>query len=190
MSLCIGIDVSKHHLDIASNQSPHSQRITYDTRSLSELIRSLKQQNPQCIIVEATAGLERTLVYALADDNLPVVLVNALQTRRFAQAIGTLAKTDPIDAKILALYGERLKPKTRSLPNKRQRQLALRIDRRRALNQMIVAEKNRLHSYPAFLHRSIRAHILFLQRQLSTLDNHIDRLLLEDPHKRHTNHIL
>lgn len=190
MSLCIGIDVSKHHLDIASNHSPNSQRVTYDTRSIRALVRSLKQLNPQSIIVEATAGLERTLVYALADDNLPVVLVNALQTRRFAQAIGTLAKTDPIDAKILALYGERLKPKPRSLPNKRQRQLALRIDRRRALNQMIVAEKNRLHSSPAFLHRSIRAHIRFLQRQLSTLDNHIDRLLLEDPHKRHTNQIL
>jgi transposase len=129
-------------------------------------------------------------VYALADAKLPVVLINALQTRRFAQAMGTLAKTDPIDARMLALYGERMKPEPRALPNKQQRHLALCIDRRRALNQMIVAEKNRLHSSPTFLHRSIRAHIRFLQRQLTTLDARIDRLLMEDPHKLHTNHIL
>ncbi|MHC4664655.1 MAG: IS110 family RNA-guided transposase [Planctomycetota bacterium] len=190
MSLYIGIDVSKKHLDVASNQSAHSQRITYDEKTLKALVRSLKKLQPQAIIVEATASLERNLVYTLADYDLPVVLINALQTRRFAQAMGTLAKTDPIDAKMLVLYGERMKPKPRALPNKQQRHLALCIDRRRALNQMIVAEKNRLHSSPKFLHRSIRAHLRFIQNQLTTLDNNIDRLLMKDPQKQHTNQIL
>jgi len=190
MSLYIGIDVSKKHLDVASNQSSHSQRITYDDKGLKALVRSLKKLQPQSIIVEATASLERQLVYTLADYDLPVVLINALQTRRFAQAMGTLAKTDPIDARMLALYGERMKPEPRAIPNKQQRQLSLCIDRRRALNQMIVAEKNRLHSSPKFLHRSIRAHIRFIQNQLTTLDNRIDRLLIQDPQKQHTNQIL
>jgi transposase len=190
MSLCIGIDVSKNHLDIASNQSTRTQRITYNTQGLRALVRSLKQLQPQSIIVEATASLERQLVYSLADAELPVVLINALQTRRFAQAMGTLAKTDPIDARMLALYGERMKPKPRALPNKNHRELAHAIDRRRALNRMIVAEKNRLHSSPAFLHRSIRAHIRFIQRQLTNLDNRIDRLLKEDQAMQSTNHIL
>lgn len=190
MSLSIGIDVSKDHLDVASNQNSRTQRINYNTQGLRALVRSLKQLQPHCIIVEATASLERELLYVLADAELPVVLINALQTRRFAQAMGTLAKTDPIDARMLALYGERMNPKPRPLPNKQHRELALTIDRRRALNRMIVAEKNRLHSSPTFLHRSIRAHIRFLQRQLNTLDSRIDRLLREDPLKQATNHIL
>jgi transposase len=190
MSLNVGIDVSKHHLDIATNLNTHTERIDYDPKSLRSLVRSLKRQKPQRIIVEATAGLERPLVFALADAGLHVVLINALQARRFAQAMGTLAKTDPIDARVLALYGERVKPTPRPLPNPSQRQLALLIDRRRQLNQMIVAEKNHIHSSPACLHRPIHAHIRFLQKQLSKLDTKIDQLLLDDPRHHHTNHIL
>jgi transposase len=190
MSLYIGIDVSKLHLDIATNLSTHTERIDYNTKCLRTLVRSLKRQKPQRIIVEATASLERRLISSLTDAGLPVVLVNPLQTRRFAQAMGTLAKTDPIDAHVLALYGERINPPIRPLPNASQRQLALFIDRRRQLNRMIVSEKNRIHTSPTFLHRPIRAHIRFLQKQLSTTDAKIDQLLLDDPRQQHTNHIL
>ncbi len=190
MSLNVGIDVSKRHLDIATNLNTHTERIDYNTKCLRDLVRSLKRQKPQRIIVEATASLERRLISSLADAGLPVVLINPLQSRRFAQAMGTLAKTDPIDAHMLALYGERINPPIRQLPNASQRQLALLIDRRRQLNQMIVSEKNRIHTSPTFLHRPIRAHIRFLQKQLSTIDAKTDQLLLDDPRHRHTNHIL
>lgn len=190
MSLTVGIDISKHHLDIATNRNSRTERIDYNPKTIRSLARSLKRQKPRRIIVEATAGLERPLVFALADAGLPVILVNALQTRRFAQAMGTLAKTDPIDAKVLALYGDRVRPTLRPLPNPAQRQLALFIDRRRQLNQMIVAEKNHLHTSPIGLHRPIHAHIRFLQKQLHKLDSKIDQLLLEDPRHHRTNHIL
>lgn len=190
MSLTIGIDVSKLHLDIASSRDRRTERIGYDSKELRTLVRSLKKQKPERIIVEATAGLERVLVYALADAGLPVILVNALQTRRFAQAMGTLAKTDPIDAHILALYGERLKPTPRLIPDATRRQLILWIARRRQINHMIVAEKNRLHNTPSPLRRSIQAHIRYLDKQLLALDPKIDAMIEQDPQKRLTANIL
>ena len=190
MSFTIGIDVSKHHLDVASSRDRRTERIDYDSKQLRTLVRSLKKQEPERIIVEATAGLERVLVYALADAGLPVILVNALQTRRFAQAMGTLAKTDSIDAHILALYGDRLKPTPRLIPDAKRRPLILWIARRRQINHMIVAEKNRLHNTPSPLRRSIQAHLRYLDKQLHALDPKIDAMIEQDPQHRLTANIL
>ena len=180
MSLSIGIDVSKDHFDIASNLGSQTERVPHNTAGIRKIVRSLKQRKPQRIIIEATAGLERSLLHALADAQLPVILVNPLQTRRFAEAMGTLAKTDSIDAKVLALFGDRLRPTPRPIPNRIRRQLALYIARRRQITGMITGEKNRRHSAPTFLRRSIDAHIRFLNRQLATIDDRIDKLL-DDP---------
>jgi len=146
MELNIGIDVSKKHFDIGNSKDQQVQRFAHTTSSIQELCKMLRNAQPKRIIVEATGGLERPLLHALADAQLPVILINPLQVRRFAQAMGTLAKTDRLDAHLLALYGERVRPQYRPLAGVKQRRLALWIARRRQLNEMIVAEKNRSHA--------------------------------------------
>lgn len=142
MELNIGIDISKQHLDVGNNKDRQVQRFDYDDTSIRQLCRMLRSAQPKRIIVEATGGLERPLPHALADAKLPVILINPLQMRRSAQAMGTLAKTDRLDARLLALYGERIRPQARQIADRAQRQLALWIARRRQITENIVGEKN------------------------------------------------
>ena len=190
MELNIGIDVSKKHLDVGNNKDRQVRRFEYTTSSIQTLCKMLRDAQPKRIILEATGGLERPLLHALADAQLPVILINPLQVRRFAEAMGTLAKTDRIDAQLLALYGERIRPQRRRIADQIQRRLALWIARRRQITEIIVAEKNREHAAPAIIRRSIRTHIRFLEKQLLAVDARLDRALLEDPSQRRTAKIL
>jgi transposase len=190
MELNIGIDVSKSHLDVANNQDRQVQRYDYADVAIRQLCRMLRSAKPQRIIVEATGGLERPLLHALADAGLPVILINPLQMRRFAQAIGTLAKTDRIDARLLALYGERIRPQSRQIADRAQRQWALWIARRRQIIENIVAEKNHIHMSPKVIRRSIESHVRFLKKQLAAIDLRIDKALQEDPAQRQKSEIL
>src|SRR5258705_5803478 len=134
----------------------------YDQRGIAALLARLSQPALARVVVEATGGLETALVAELGAAGLPVVVVNPRQVRDFARATGQLAKTDALDARLLARFAERVQPPLRALPTPAERELKAVVARRRDLVEMLTAERNRLGSAPQVLHREITAHIRWL----------------------------
>ena len=124
MGVCVGIDVSKQHLDWVCGAEGEAERASNGAVGVRRLVARLRKIELASIIVESTGGYERRLTEALTEADLPVVLVNPWRVRRFAEGLGILAKTDPLDARVLALFGERARPPRRPLPGPRQRALA------------------------------------------------------------------
>ena len=165
----IGIDVSQTRLDIAVR--PGSSLVfTHDESALAMLVEQLQALSPTLIVLEATGGMEVPLTSALATAGLPVVVVNPRQVRDFAKASGQLAKTDALDAHVLAQFAEVMRPQPRPLPDGETRALAALLTRRRQLIEMLTAEKNRLLSAPSPIRKSVRAHITWLERELPHTD--------------------
>lgn len=177
----IGIDVSKGHLDIGLEASGESFKIRNQERDIAELVKRLRRERAVRIIVEATGGYETAVVVALAAANLPVIVVNPRQVRDFAKATGELAKTDRLDALILARYGATVRPEPRPLPDEQSRELTALLTRRRQLVDMLVAEKNRLHGAPKRVRKDIKAHIAWLQKRLRDTDGDLDALIQDSP---------
>ena len=128
--------------------------------------------DPYCSL-EATGGLELPLVGAVAAAQIPVVVVNPLQVRDFAKATGQLAKTDTLDAQVLAHFAEVIRPEPRPLPNEQTHALAALVTRRRQLIEMLTAEKNRLGSARPAIRKNLRAHISWLERALQQTDTEL-----------------
>ena len=139
----VGIDVSKQRLDVHARPAGETRCLPHDTAGLKTLLRGLLALAPTLVVVEATGGLERRLVRALGAAGLAVAVVNPRQARRFAQALGLLAKTDRIDARGLALYAERIRPEPRARPGPELERLAALLARRRQLIDLGVQERNR-----------------------------------------------
>ena len=175
--LFVGIDVAKATLDVALRPSAQTWQVIYDEAHIEALVAQLISLSPTLIVVEATGGLERLLVAALAAAGLPVVVINPRLARDFAKATGRLAKTDRIDAQVLAHYGEAIRPSLRPLPNADTQQLRALVDRRRQLLDMMTAEQSRLSTSPARIRDSIEHHLTWLQQQLASLDDDLDRTL-------------
>jgi transposase len=175
--LFVGIDVAKATLDVALRPSAQTWQVIYDEAHIEALVAQLISLSPTLIVVEATGGLERLLVAALAAVGLPVVVINPRLARDFAKATGRLAKTDRIDAQVLAHYGEAIRPSLRPLPNADTQQLRALVDRRRQLLDMMTAEQSRLSTSPARIRDSIEHHLTWLQQQLASLDDDLDRTL-------------
>ena len=142
--LFVGIDVAKAHLDVALGPAGATSRHPNDEAGIAAILALLAASPPALIVLEATGALEVPLVAALAAAGLPVAVVNPLQARRFAQSTGRTAKTDALDARVLALFAERVRPEARPLPDAAARELAALLARRRQLIAMRIAEKNRL----------------------------------------------
>jgi transposase len=145
----IGIDVAKHQLDVAMGAEGETLSLPNDEAGLRILLEELQKRECALIALEATGGFEIPAVSALAMAGLPVVVVNPRQVRNFARAVGQLAKTDRIDARILALFAERVRPELRLLPDESARLLDALLTRRRQIMDMIVAERNRQGFAPA-----------------------------------------
>ena len=178
----IGIDVSKKILDWATGPHAPVQRVANDASGVRTLVRQLRSLRPDHIVFESTGGHERRLARALAKAQLPAVCVNPLRVRRFGQAVGQLAKTDAIDARLLAHFAEVMKLKPAPPPSPIMEQAADRVARRRQLISLIVAEKNRLSSAPsAEVRRDIAGLVKILQRRVDRLDRQIDALLHQEP---------
>lgn len=171
------MDVSKAELVVALRPSGEQFSLANDERALRSLIKRLAPLNWARIVVEATGGYETLLVAALQAAELPVVLVNPRWVRSFARGLGQLAKTDRIDARVLALYAERAELKVRALPEQETRELRAMCARRDDLLDMIVAEQNRLEHAPQRLLREIRAQVGYLRKRLKHLDRDIDRVV-------------
>ena len=183
MGDCIGVDVSKHHFDWVAGGFGNVARVPNTPAGVRRMVAKLRSLEATLIVVESTGGYERALTEALSEADLPVVLVNPWRVRRFGEGLGVLAKTDPIDARILALYGERAQPSRRPLPGPRQRQMADLVRRRRQLIAMIVAEKSRLDTASAVIRRDIQALVKALERRVAKIDERIDAAIAADPEK-------
>lgn len=181
----VGIDVAKAHLDVYVLPDRHG-RFDNTPHGHAALLDWLRPDTPALIVLEATGGYERGVALALFEAAQPVAVVNARHVRDFARATGTLAKTDALDARVLARFAQAVQPQARGVLNARQGQLAELWDRRRQLGTMLVAEKNRLAQMSPALHPNIRAHIAFLEDQQRDLDAQVLDRIQADPTWQHT----
>ena len=178
----VGIDVSKDRLDVAIGSRGGVRGFTNDPQGHRQLIDHLRDQAPARIVLEATGGYERAVVAAVAGAGLPVIVLNPRRGREFARAAGVLAKTDRLDAGVLALYAERLKPPLRPLPTPQQLALEDLVARRAQLVGMLTMEKNRLQqaSSPR-IQRSIEAIIKAIRRQIDDAEDDIGKEIETSP---------
>ena len=177
----VGIDVSKTALDVALRPEGTHWRSANDEAGIREVVERLGAAGPRLIVLEATGGLERLLVAALAGAGLPVAVVNPRQVRDFAKATGRLAKTDALDAAALAHFAEAIRPEPRPLPDAQSQTLAALVERRRQLVSMLTAEKNRQQQALPAVRPQVAAHIAWLEQALKDLDGELDALLQASP---------
>ena len=177
----VGIDVAKDHLDVHIRPDSTAFRNPTDPAGLASVVARLLDVQPQLVVLEATGGYEAPLVAALAAAGLSVVVVNPRQVRRFAEATGRLAKTDALDAAVLAHFAQAIKPEVRPLPDEATVALAALVARRRQLIDMRTAETNRLGMAPAAVARGIREPITWLQRQLGRVDGELTAAIQASP---------
>ena len=177
----IGIDVAKDTFVVASTTGAVGAGWSNDEAGIAALVRELTARAPQLIVLEATGGYETAVTAALAAAGLPVAVVNPRQVRDFARALGALAKTDALDARILAQFAERIRPPVRPLPDEVTQELAALLARRRQLLEMRTAEQNRRVQLPRRLRAGIDAHIVWLSQQLAELDREVDQTLRGSP---------
>lgn len=177
----VGIDVSKSVLDVARVPSGEGWRMAHDEEGLAALAEHLRATPPDLIVLEASGGFERDVVLTLATHGLPLVVVNPRQVRDFARATGRLAKTDAIDAQVLAQFGAALRPPVRALKNEQARLLEAVVARHRQLTAMLMAERHRLGLAPAPLRRGIQAHIAWLEKRRRDNDAETRRLIEQSP---------
>lgn len=180
MGNSVGIDVAKHALEWCIGREGKIEHIRNEPRPIAGLVRRLVALAPERVVVESTGGYERTLVAKLAEAGLPVVVVNPRRVRSFGQAMGILAKTDAIDARLLALFGEKTEPEIRPILQGRARLLADLVARRRQLVALVVAEKNRRETAAPPVRRSIQTMLDALTKELRRLERRIDQALAED----------
>ena len=176
-----GIDVSKDRLDVAALPSGEVWSLEHDESGIEALVQKLGELHLESVIVEATGGLERTLVASLAAAAIPVIVINPRQVRDFAKATGQLAKTDSIDAMILALFGQRVRPERRELPDEETQALESLLVRRRQIIEMLVAENHRVPLASAAISKDLKAHIHFLEKRVERVDAEIDLAIKKSP---------
>lgn len=180
-SVYVGIDVSKAQLDVAVRPSAEAWSLPHDMGGITALVVRLAALPPALIVLEATGGLEVPLAGALAEATLPVVVVNPRQVRDFAKATGRLAKTDALDARILAHFAEVVRPSPRPLPDATSQELSALLARRRQLIEMLTAENNRLPRAARPVRQGILSHVKWLERQLGKTDEDLARMIRESP---------
>lgn len=182
MGTYVGIDVSKDRLDVHLLPQDEAFVVERNGRGLASLVERLKPLLPTLIAVEATGGFESTTAAALAGAGLPLAIINPAQIRHYAQALGKRAKTDPIDAKVIARFAADIKPEARALPDEMTQFLADLVARRRQIVEMIQAERQReKRATLKRLRKSITRLIAALEKELSELDREIDDTVRGSP---------
>lgn len=178
---CVGIDVAKAKRDVALSPTEPIVPVDNTEAGLQPLLTQLHRVRPTRIVVEATGGYEQLVVRLLVDAGLPIIVVNPRQVRAFAKATGQLAKTDAIDARLLALFAARVPPALRAQPDQATAALAALLARRRQLVAMITDEKHRRHLATPPIRQSIQKHLGWLERQLATLDTEFTTTIRQSP---------
>jgi transposase len=181
-AIFVGIDVSKDRLDVHVRPSGEAFAVTRDGKGLNELVERLRSLAPSLVVIEATGGFETIAAAAIAGAHLPLAVINPAQVRHFAQAVGKRAKTDPIDAGVIARFAEAVKPEPRELPNEAARLLGELVGRRAQVIEMLVAERQRDKRASAVrVHKSIARHVATLEKELAEIDRDIDTMVRGSP---------
>jgi transposase len=177
----VGIDVSKDSLDLFLDPTGQSARFANTPEGIAELLALLTPLAPACIVLEATGGYERLAIVELASAGLPVSRINPRQIRDFARALNQLAKTDRIDARILALYARKIQPVALGKTDEKQQELSDLIARRRQIISMLVMEKNRQkQGARAMVFKQIKKHVEYLELQIEQIDQEIAEFIDSD----------
>ena len=177
----VGIDVSKDELETCVRPTNKSLTFANTEDGIALMVEHLKTLSPSLIVLEATGGYEMAAVNALGCKGLPVVVVNARQVRDFAKSTGRLAKTDRIDAQVIAHFAQAVHPPLRPLKDEQTQRLDALNTRRRQIIKMITAEQNRLHQAPKWTAKTIKSHISWLNRELKKIDKDISNLIKGSP---------
>jgi len=186
----VGVDVAKDWLDVAQRPEGAPWRVSNDERGIAALVERLVQLRPALVVLEATGGMEMPVVGALVIVQLPTAVVNPRQVREFARATGRLAKTDAIDAQVLAQFGEAVRPELRPFPDAATQELSALLTRRRQLVGMLTAEKNRLRTAAKAVRADVQEHIRWLERRLSDLDGQLAQSIRSSPSWRELDNLL
>lgn len=189
--LYLGIDVSKGTLEVAFGSDGQVVQVGNDDNGIAELVGRIREAVPDLVVLEATGGYEWLVAAALAGQGIAVAVVNPRQVRDFAKATGVLAKTDRIDARVLARFAEAIRPEPRPLPSPEAKQLEELLSRRRQIVDMLTMEKNRLAiatSQP--MQRGIKKHIAWLEEALRRADDDIDKAVRASPLWREQENLL
>jgi len=174
----VGIDVSKDTLDVAIRPDGTHRQVPNTDEGFDQLVALLRPLAPALVVLEATGGYQRRVVAALGLAGLPVAVVNPARPREFAKALGRLAKTDKVDAEILAEFAERMRPQTRPLPDTQVQQMQELLGRRGQLIGMRTAERNRLGSaLSRAVRRSLEAHVEWLDEQIASTEKELDEAI-------------
>lgn len=177
----VGVDVSKNWLDVAVHESVEGFRVGNTATGIASLLERLRALKPSLIVLEATGGFEMLVVAELSRARWPVVVSNARRIREFARATGRLAKTDRLDAKVLAHFAAAVRPPARRLPDQAEEQLTALLTRRTQVVDMLTVEKNRLVTVRAEMRSNIEAHIQWLHQSLKDLDQEIEDAVKGSP---------
>ena len=186
----VGIDVSKDRLDVHIEPMGEAFAVGRDAAGQTDLVARLRGLHPAAIGIEATGGLESVVAASLAAASLPVVVVNPAQVRAFAIALGKRAKTDPIDAAVIARFVAATQPQIRPLPDEATQMLADLVTRRRQIIEMMVAERQRARRATSRSKRSIARLLAALEKELSDLDQDIDDNIRASPAWREKEELL
>jgi transposase len=180
-NIFVGIDVSKAILEVAIRGKDEVLELSNDEEGVQELSSYLMRVQPTLIVLEASGGLEKRATVVLAEKDLPVVVVNPTRVRNFARAGGQYAKTDEIDARVIAHFGQALRPEIRPLRKGIQEHLSCLLVRRRQIVRMLTMEKNRMSSVSPYLKESIQRHMAWLESELDGLNQQLCQDVKEDP---------
>lgn len=175
----VGIDVSKDRLDVAVLGERGEKQVCNSQAAITELVQWMLELLPELIVVEATGGYQRAVVEALFHAGLCVAVVNPARVRQFARACGLLAKTDKLDAQVLAVFGQRVQPKPYAGKSEAEKQLAALLVRRKQVEEMLKAEQNRLRTISPSLRASVERIIAILKEEKKRLDEQIRQLMHE-----------
>ncbi len=180
-SVIVGIDVSKSKVDVAVAGNGTVREWGNDEQGRRVLSSWLSEQGVELVVLEASGGIEAALVSELVEASIPVAVVNPTRVRAFARAEGQLAKTDRIDAQLIARFGATMKPKARAIRDQAQLALSQRVTRRRQMVHMVTAEKNRAQTALGSMKEQIERHIAWLQTEIEHLEHEINQAIMADP---------
>ena len=175
----VGIDVAKDKLDVGVLGEAKASQVSNDGKGIANLIKQMQKLQPELIVVEATGGYQRAVVDGLFQSGLAVAVVNPARVRQFARACGLVAKTDKLDAQVLAVFGERVKPRLYKGKDEKERELSGMLVRRRQLEEMVKAEKNRLRTIQPSLQGSVQRIITCLQSEKKAVEEQIKQFVNE-----------
>jgi len=186
----VGVDVSKARLDVAVDEAGETWSARNDATGIARTVARLQTLPAALVVVESTGGLERPLAVALYTVGVPVALVNPGRVKGFAKALGLLAKTDKIDARLLARFAAAVKPAALQLPSEAEQHLSALMSRRHQIIEMLTAEQNRQPTVPTSLRERLESHIAWLEQELQDLNAAIQAFIQQRPEFREKDELM